>query len=305
MRFTSGDPLADKRHSRGEEYRDAGDHAAAEEMFEQALELLPDWPVALMSLARTRIARDNAAAAAGPLQRVLELDPSDGWGARGLLARVTGQDDGQVLSPAYVAGLFDSYADRFDAHLTGALQYDAPLQMRMALDRVRAGRIDRVMDLGCGTGLLGSVLVDVAGELVGVDLSAGMVALAQKKQVYDRLIVGEIVAALRDEPADAFDLVAAADVFVYFGDLEPVFAAARRALRAGGHFAFTVQDGGDAAWQLGPDMRYAHGRAYLRQLAEGHGLEPLILEATSTRIDRGVPVPGLLAVLRRPADVTG
>ena len=53
----------------------------------------------------------------------------------------------------------------------------------------------------------------------------------------DRLGVGDLVATMNDNPA-AFDLLTAADVFLYLGDLGPAFEAAKVALRPGGLLAF-------------------------------------------------------------------
>ena len=123
----------------------------------------------------------------------------------------------------------------------------------------------RAADLGCGTGLMGPLLRPACGCLVGVDLSAGMVAKARARGCYDRTDVGELVAWLRDEAATAaaatgasgrqggskpgdgasaesssngagpssdgggYDLLVAADVLVYIGDLRPLMAAAAAA----------------------------------------------------------------------------
>src|SRR5262249_36761156 len=82
-----------------------------------------------------------------------------------------------------------------------------------------------------------------AGRLVGVDLSAAMIARADAKGDYDRLVVGNLGAVLSDEIAKAakYDLVLAADVFVYVSDLAPVFGDVARVLAPRGVVAFTVE----------------------------------------------------------------
>ena len=52
-----------------------------------------------------------------------------------------------------------------------------------------------------------------------------MVEKARARQVYDELIVAELTAHLQSA-AGTYDLIAAADTLVYFGDLQPVCAAA-------------------------------------------------------------------------------
>ena len=96
----------------------------------------------------------------------------------------------------------------------------------------------RAADLGCGTGLMGPLLrPHVSGRLEGVDLSQGMVDKARAKGCYDHLAVEELVAYLDGSAGQegvqcggsgGYDLLVAADVFVYIGDLGPVFASGAR-----------------------------------------------------------------------------
>src|SRR5207302_1633468 len=97
-----------------------------------------------------------------------------------------------------------------------------------------------VLDLGCGTGLAGELFRPLSRRLDGVDLSPRMLAQAATRGVYDRLAAGDLLTHLGGT-GDRYHLVLAADVFVYLGDLAPVFAAARLVLRAGGWLAFTVE----------------------------------------------------------------
>jgi predicted TPR repeat methyltransferase len=86
-----------------------------------------------------------------------------------------------------------------------------------------------------------------------------------------------------------------------------VFREAARILAREGFLAFTVQAHEGAGIVLGEDARYAHGEPYLRSALDAAGLDPVVLEAVSTRMDRGEPVPGYLVVAepRRPRASTG
>jgi predicted TPR repeat methyltransferase len=165
-----------------------------------------------------------------------------------------------------------------------------------------------VIDLGCGTGLLGESLRPTAGRLVGVDLSPRMVEKAREWDLYDELIVGDVAEALAARPA-AFDLVAAADVFVYLGDLEPVFRATAGALRPGGLFAFSVEfldeEGapGASGYRIGPSRRYAHSPGYVRRVAGENRFVELSLARAGLRLEKGQQVQGLVVVLRKPATI--
>ncbi|HSV29503.1 MAG TPA: methyltransferase domain-containing protein, partial [Candidatus Omnitrophota bacterium] len=195
--------------------------------------------------------------------------------------------------------LFDDYADKFDAALVEKLDYRAPALLADALRRT-LGEVSglQVMDAGCGTGLAAPVLRPLAAWLEGVDLSPAMVAKARQRGLYDELREGELVQALSDS-ATHFDLVVAADVLVYLGDLEPVMRAARKALAPGGAFAFTVERCDDVeTYVLGAKSRYAHAEGYVRKVAEQAGFTVALLEQAVTRRDAGADVPGLVAVVR-------
>jgi len=196
----------------------------------------------------------------------------------------------------YVKALFDGYAGHFDQHLTGVLDYRTPAAIDAALRRAQVAGGDDVLDLGCGTGLCAPLLKPGARSLVGVDLSEGMLAKARETGLYDRLACADIVAFLAQEEA-RFDLVVAADVFVYVGDLAEVFAGVARVLRPGGAFCFSTETVEGEGFVLQASNRYAHAPAYLRTLAAAHGFQVASLESAVLRSENGVPINGQVAVL--------
>jgi predicted TPR repeat methyltransferase len=202
----------------------------------------------------------------------------------------------------YVVQLFDSVAGDFDQHLNDTLKYRVPQLLAEALARcggLPAGA--SVLDLGCGTGLAGALLRPQAARLEGVDLSPGMLEQARRRGIYDALACGDIVEHLEALSAPV-DLVLAADVFVYLGDLAPVFAASAAALRPGGLFAFSVEALGAAAgvdFLLCRTRRYAHALDYVLRLTAAHGFEVALLEAAVLREEGGADVAGGIVVLRR------
>ena len=144
---------------------------------------------------------------------------------------------------------------------------------------------------------MGEAIRSRANELVGVDLSAKMIALAETKRLYDRLAVNDLVAFVKSEDA-AFDLIVAADVFVYLPDLAPVLSASARKLSPSGLLAFTVETHEGAGVVLRETLRYAHGESYLRSVARATNFQVVSLEKVSTRTERNLPVAGLLAIMR-------
>jgi len=215
-----------------------------------------------------------------------------------VLAALRGEQVPSVAPEEYVAALFDQYADGFDEHLTGVLGYRTPAMLRAMFDRCGGGSGLQVLDLGCGTGLVGMAFRDRAAHLAGVDLSPRMVDKARQRAVYDELVMGDVVQMLNTQP-QRWDLLLAADVFVYLGDLAPVIIAAQQALRPGGQLLFSVEQGEAEDFVLREAGRYAHSAVYVRALAARHGFLLLAEEAAVLRQNLGADVPGWLYAMQR------
>jgi predicted TPR repeat methyltransferase len=296
---SSGDLSADRRYGWGQGALASGDAEGARDLFAQALELAPDWPAAWFALAQALERLDRRDEARAAYAKSLALDPADAQGAELALARLGGAAP-RTAPRAYVKTLFDQYAARFDRHLVQALGYRGPQILCEALERAERGRrFAHVLDLGCGAGLFAEAISPRAAAISGVDLSPAMIEQARAKGVYQRLAAADLAEFLRGEPAESADLAAAADVFVYIGDLHEIFAQVLRALRPGGLFAFTAQSGPSRGFVVGEDLRFSHSEPYLRGLAAAQGFELAEFFAVSTRRDRGADVPGWAAVLRK------
>lgn len=294
-------PAAERRLEIGLALLTAGAAADAAAAFEAALELDPDYAAAHFSLGQAWEAAGMIERAVAGYRRCLELAPEDVLGAGVRLALLGAADPPARLPEAYVRTLFDQYAPHFDRVLVGRLGYRAPALLRAAV--LTAGPpvpAPAVLDLGCGTGLAGQAFRDLAGWLEGVDLSPAMIARARARGIYDALAVAELTAALTARPG-RFDLVLAADVLCYLGDLAPVFAAARAALRSGGLLAGTVERAAAPGHHLGAKQRYAHHEDTLAALARATGFTVVTLAPESSRTEAGAAVPGLVVVLRAAA----
>lgn len=306
----SGDPRLDRRYAWAEAAFKDGDAKAAIEVLDQTLVEAPSFTAAwhLYGLAQEALGRNEDAATAW--RQCLALDPADHFGARLDLARVGALPAEEATSENFSGTLFDGYADRFDSHLTGALQYRAPALLKEALGRVcalnnRNFHFETVYDLGCGTGLMGEALRARSDFLAGCDLSPRMIERARLKTtddgrpLYDKLAIAGLTSFLASRPDKSTDLVIAADVFVYLGDLTPAFMQSARVLKIGGLIAFTVQSHPGEGVIVGADRRFAHADPWLRRKLHDARLKPLRVEEASTRQDRDQPVPGLLVVAER------
>ncbi len=199
----------------------------------------------------------------------------------------------------YVRHLFDQFSANYDEGMRGQLRYAAPEILRELFAMVMPGRTNlAILDLGCGTGLCGEAFIDVAARLDGIDLSPQMIEKARAKKIYSALTVGDME---ESGAVGVYDLVVAADSFVYVGDLAKSFAAVAKALKPRGQFLFTVEKSAGPDFELGPKRRWRHAEAYIRAMAETSGLGVAGLLACTPRTEAGTPVDGMACTLEKPA----
>jgi predicted TPR repeat methyltransferase len=152
-----------------------------------------------------------------------------------------------------------------------------------------------VIDLGCGTGLMAQAFGAKAGTFSGIDLSAAMLAKAKARGLYQRLVKSDLIDGMALLPAA--DLIVAADVFMYFPGLEPVFKTVSEKLNPDGIFAFSVEKlEGNQPFALQPSLRHAHSENYILALLKATGFDLLGSETTVIRRDRNQDIIGLLCV---------
>ena len=296
--FPSGDPRADRRAGFAETLARQGDASGAIEVLSGALELAPGWAAGWFRLGEYLEGagrRDDAVAA---WDRALAADPADPFGAGLKRDLALGGGVRESMPPAFVEQLFDEYAPRFDHSLRDRLDYRGPEIVMARLAAAGFARAGRALDLGCGTGLMGALLRPACDWLGGCDISGGMLTEARAKGIYDRLEKRDIGALeITDE---RFDLIVAADVFLYLGSLERIIAWCAGALTPGGHLAFTAERGHQPV-ELRPSRRFAHSPDYLRGLLASAGFSRIEIEGCVLRRDRGEPVDSLSVVAAAPA----
>lgn len=242
-------------------------------------------------------------AAADAYAEVLALDPDDHGGAAVRLASMGRGETPLKASDAYVATLFDQHAEVFDNVLVDQLGYCVPLLVRQHLQALELGPFDRVLDLGCGTGLTGGALRDMAEDITGVDLSENMVEIAHEKDLYETLYVAEAVDYLDDNDDQPFDLIVATDVLPYMGALEALFFGAVDNLVPGGLLIFSSETLPAEAFagrdfMVGPHQRFAHAESYLRDRLAATGFEIVEVSDITVRMEEGEPIAGHLVIAR-------
>lgn len=308
MDLTSGDLIADRRADYARMLATGGDMEAAAELMEQALELAPSWSAGWFLLGEYRDKAGLTQPAIAAYRQVLDLNEEDIFGA-GLKLSILG-DRAQPTTPpvAYVEQLFDDYADRFETALVEKLDYKVPGRLAALIEAKGRKHYGRAIDIGCGTGLMGVELRALVDCLEGYDLSANMLAKAEDKGIYDHLDQADLSLGTTetrlinaDLASGRADLVAAADVLMYLGDLEPVFELSATLLSHHRHFAFSVEHlmNGSGDFSLQPSLRYAHSPDYIERCLVNHGFILLGSEKLVIRMDGGQPVNGILFIAEK------
>lgn len=272
----------------------AGETAKAVKRLEQLEGDAQTW----MWLGQARLRENNVPAGRAAFERAAALDPDNPF-IRHFLSATSGGVS-QDIEVDYIRSLFDDFADRFEPTLLDKLAYSAPKQIVRFLHEHSADHAQLVLDLGCGTGLMGAELASPQRRIDGVDLSERMLAQARAKGIYAELHASELLAFLR-ESTRQWDLIVAADVFIYVADLTPIFAAAFDRLPSGGCFAFSIECSDKRETQLRAQTgRYRHSAELLGEAMEKIGFRDLRREAVTLRMESAVPVAGELLLARRP-----
>lgn len=269
--------------------------AKACEYFRSAVNIAPESLEANTGLATSLQALGKTKEASGIYQKILAIDPANQQ-ALHMLAAYGKQPLPAVASPEYVSSLFDSYANNFDDHLVKTLGYRIPEEVCSLIEKWGAENEDEekpdILDLGCGTGLCGRLLVGKYRSLVGVDLSEAMLDIARSLNIYTDLKRQDVSVYLQDNPG-MFDVVIAADVFVYIGDLNETFGHCARAMCDRGLFIFSTEDCDmDDGYTLKVTGRYGHARSYIDRIAAAHGFDCLCRKDSIIRYEGGVPING-------------
>lgn len=228
-----------------------------------------------------------------------------------LLAASRGKAVDDRVPADFLQRYFDGYADTFEHKLVVGLAYGVPplVHQWLAERAIAAGSL-RILDAGCGTGLCGPHLKPFARQLTGVDLSEKSLDVARSKEVYDSLHRQDIVEHLLSGVPAQWDVLVAADVLIYFGDLAPFMAAAQGALAHGGLLLVSCETGPPAGseppsvspapgYALQPSGRYSHLDSYVLDTVRTAGFTidrtmPLVI-----RQELGRPVQGLLLLARK------
>jgi predicted TPR repeat methyltransferase len=279
--------------------REAGKVQPAYLCGKRTVELKPDdWNAwyDLGEIAQCVGKRDEARVA---YQKYLGAHPEDGEVEHLLIALNDDQPPPRASDRA-IQHIYKNFAASYESRMCEDLKYAGPERLQ---DGIRAIIGDKagltMLDLGCGSGLMGVNTKWRAADLTGVDLSPEMIELARARNIYDRLEVAEITGWLDQDDAP-FDLIVSSDCLIYFGDLGKIVTSAAHRLKPGGLFAFSMERGNRFPFHLTDTGRYTHHPDHVREVAAQAGFEVAQLNEAFLRYEYGEEVMGLYAVLRKP-----
>ena len=164
------------------------------------------------------------------------------------------------------------------------LDYSAPLAIR----RIAGALENRIVDLGCGSGFVGMAIKTTSNHLIGVDLSAKMLAKAAEKNIYSELVKADIIDFLNTR--SDFDWIVASDVFCYIGDLEKLFS-----LCSSKNIIFTIETTDQIdKYQIQSTGRFKHNHIYIENLLQKNGFCDIYKEHLVLRKENNIPIDGYI-----------
>lgn len=289
---------AEAHNNRGTILKAMGRFEEATAAYERTLELRPDVAEIYENLAFVLNELGRTEEASKALMTGLSLNP--GLANASYMLAAWGKEQVPEQSPRkYITELYDDYAKNFDSHLVETLGYKTPRNFfNVVTSHTGKARKLDILDLGCGTGLCGVAFSELCSQLVGVDLSPQMLAKARARNLYTDLIEADVSQAM-EHIDQAFDLILAADVLIYIGNLDKIFSLAVDRLNPGGLFALSIEDNDSGEdYLLRQTGRYAHSPGYIQRLADSHGFEKLEHSHVTIRQEQEEPVAGSEFLLR-------
>ena len=267
--------------------KDLQEYEEALGLFFNAYALNPELEEVSVNLSETLMLyhQKDADTAVKIAENWLRQAPNNIFAAR-TTASLKGIATNSADNKTYAEKLFDNFAEHYDNTLH-QINYQLPQAFSKYLGEIRG----LILDLGCGTGLLGETLKKPHNQIIGVDISEAMLQQAQNKNIYQELINRDILAYL-DGPHPTFDLITAADVFCYISDLTPIIQKCFP-----NRLCFSIEIGDNTNnWQLSPQGRYKHSLEYVNKLLSTTGYNQIDCHHLTLRNENTQEVKGAIFI---------
>ncbi len=273
--------------------------AKAEENFIKGMDLDNSAGKAHIELGRAQCELGKIDDAIKSFNQALKINPNLNY-AKFWLSAINDQRSTDHAKHRFVSKLFDGHAEDFDKILVDDLGYKIPWLLAEDLSSIVGENTKlHILDIGCGTGLCAVSLKPIIKTITGIDLSEKMLIKAKQRGSYKELIQGDIVDTT-NALSSKFDLIVAADVFVYVGGLSAVFESCYNALTPNGLFAFSIElSEHPESFMLRATGRYAHSSSYISNLSNKYNFELASIKNVTLRMDSGKKILGEVYILRK------
>ena len=267
----------------------------AEVSYKKAITLKPDYADFYANLGNTLRDQDKLLEAKLNYKKAIELK-GDSKKFKHIFDALTGKTT-NFAPREYVEVLFDNYAINFENSLVNKLEYKIPNKIvEMIVAKNPNIQLGSVLDLGCGTGLIGDEIKKYCSNLEGVDLSKLMLEKASAKNIYDKLEHQDIVEYLSTEDLD-FNYFISSDVFVYVGNLSEIFRLIKSRNKSKGKFVFSTEHTDRDGFFLEQTGRYSHSKKYIESLCNKFGYKLSHFEVVNLRKNKNKFIIGGLYFL--------
>jgi len=267
----------------------------AEVSYKKAITLKPDYADFYANLGNTLRDQDKLLEAKLNYKKAIELK-GDSKKFKHIFDALTGKTT-NFAPREYVEVLFDNYAINFENSLVNKLEYKTPNKIvEMIVAKNPNIQLGSVLDLGCGTGLIGDEIKKYCSNLEGVDLSKLMLEKASAKNIYDKLEHQDIVEYLSTEDLD-FNYFISSDVFVYVGNLSEIFRLIKSRNKSKGKFVFSTEHTDRDGFFLEQTGRYSHSKKYIESLCNKFGYKLSHFEVVNLRKNKNKFIIGGLYFL--------
>ena len=278
--------------------KESGDLVSAEFHARKAVKLQPENIDALYFLANILAQSEQVEQTIEIYQQLLKLNPDDESAAYvlGILNEKTPDAPPRI----HFENIFNEISDEFDHHLQ-ELGYQGPRQLLSLLHKTEKAetKFNRLLDIGCGTGAVGQLFHDQVKYLMGIDIADKMLGHCEQTGLYDDLDCSDIFDL--DAKYTDFDLVIAADVFTYLGELNPIIQAISQRMTSGGFLLFTTERGESAKGYYVDKLsgRYRFSDDYLKEIAQKQQFKIIHMQTEPLRKEKDEWISGHFCIWQK------